>query len=97
MTTMTRSPWSTDLTALCERLARRLRSEGALHPESAAVALAVRGHLGIDRAEQVARLGISDAELAAIEAGITPWSALPEALRAEARQLDGLDLHALGL
>ena len=95
MTTMTRSPWSTDLTVLCERLARRLRSEGAAHPEVAAVALAVRGHHGLDRPDQAARLG--DAELAAVEAGEVAWPDLPGPLADEARALPGLDLTRLGL
>lgn len=97
MITMTPSPWSTDLTALCERLARRLHSEGAAHPETAAVALAVRGHRGVDRAELAAELGISDDELAAVESGRVAWVDLPVALRDAAGRLPGLDLSRLGL
>ena len=97
MTLMTRSPWSTDLTALCERLARRLRSEGAPHPEAAAVALAVRGAHGLDQADFAARIGASQPELAATEAGERPWDQLPAAITDEARAHPGLDLARLGL
>jgi DNA-binding XRE family transcriptional regulator len=97
MITVTSSPWSTDLTALCERLARRLHSEGAAHPETAAVALAVRGHHGVDRADLAAELGISDGELAAIEAGQVAWADQPAQLRDAARRQPGLDLARLGL
>jgi len=97
MTAMTRSPWSTDLTALCERLARRLHADGAIHPETAAVALAVRGNDGLDRAEAAERLGISDEHLAAIEAGAVAWHELPRPLVDEACCLPRLDLPRLGL
>ena len=97
MTTMTPTPWSTDLTALCERLARRLRSEGAAHPETAAVALAVRGTFGVDRATFAERLGMPDHELEIVEAGWRRWSELPPALADEVRSQSGIDLHRLGL
>ena len=97
MQVMTPSSWSTDLTALCERLARRLRSEGAAHPEAAAVALAVRGAAELDLVTYAARLGINDDALAAIEAGRRPWSDVPAALVEAARSQPDLDLARLGL
>lgn len=97
MTTMTPTPWSTDLTALCERLARRLRSEGAAHPETAAVALAVRGTFGDDRPTFAERLGIPDHELEIVEAGWRRWDQVAQVLADEARSQPGLDLHRLGL
>lgn len=97
MTTMTPSPWSTDLTALCERLARRLRSEGAPHPEVAAVALAVRGTHGVDRAAFAVRSGVPADELDAIEAGRRSWDELPSVLVDEARAHPRIDLDRLGL
>ena len=97
MKVMTPSPWSTDLTALCERLARRLRSEGAAHPEAAAVALAVRGSYGIDSATFAHRLGIGIAELEIIESGWRRWDEVPLVLADEARSQPGIDLARLGL
>lgn len=97
MTLEAASPWSADLTALCERLARRLRSGGAAHPEVAAVALAVRGRHGVDRAELAAILGLGDAQLAAVESGAIGWSEVPASLRAEADRCAGLTLARLGV
>lgn len=97
MTTMARSPWSTDLTALCERLARRLDAEGAPHPLVAAVALAVRGHLGLDPSAAADHLGVDAAELAAVEAGEVAWADVPPAVRHAAQVTPGLDLPRLGL
>lgn len=89
--------WSTDLTPLCERLARRLRSEGAIHPEAAAVVLAVRGRCGVDQARFAPLHGLDVDELVAIEAGERPWHELPAALHELAGARPGIDLHRLGL
>lgn len=97
MKVMTPSSWSIDLTALCERLARRLRSGGAAHPEAAAVALAVRGVFGVDRPTFAERLGIPDGELAIVESGWRRWDEVPHALVDEARSHPGIDLDRLGL
>jgi hypothetical protein len=69
-----------DMTMLCERLAERLRSQGVTHPVAAAVALAARGHHGVD-VEQFARdIGVDVHELCDVEAGTVEFVDLPDEL-----------------
>lgn len=89
------SMWSTDLTRLCERLAERLRTEGARHPTSAAVALAVRGARGRTQEEYAADLGLAPAALDAVERGQVRWAEVPAALMRAAVRTEGLDLARL--
>jgi hypothetical protein len=85
------SMWSTDLTKLCERLAERLRAEGARHPEPAAVALAVRGASGEDRHDFATRLRLTDEELADIEHGEVSLELWPISLIDEATTVGCLE------
>jgi hypothetical protein len=85
------SMWSTDLTKLCERLAERLRAEGAPHPEPAAVALAVRGASGEDRHDFAIRLCLTDEALAHIERGEVSLDGWPLALIEEATTVGCLE------
>jgi hypothetical protein len=77
------SGWSADLDGLRERLAERLRTGGARHPDTAAAALAARGLSHLGRTEFADRLDLTDEQLAAIESGDVPWSGCPMALLAE--------------
>ena len=83
------SMWSVDRTKLCERLAERLRAEGARHPGDAAVALAVRGARREDRQHFALRLGVAEQLVADVECGRVPASAWPATLVALAAS-DGL-------
>jgi hypothetical protein len=57
------------------RLARYLEDGGIAHPVEAAVALTVRGRLGLTRAALAHRLGIDEAVVAEAEAGtLRVWS-----------------------
>ncbi len=77
------SGWSADLDGLRERLAERLRTGGARHPDTAAAALAARGLRHLGRREFATLVGLTGDQLAAVESGAVPWSACPPALRAE--------------
>lgn len=83
-----------DATAIVERLAGRGRTAGLDHPVAAALALAVRiGELAGPEAF-AERHGIAPAELAAAEAGVVRFGALPPVYGALAVAL-GLDLLSL--
>jgi hypothetical protein len=85
---MTTSRWSSDLTMLCERLAERLRAEGATYPGAGAVALTARGVSGEDRDSFCRRLGLGGDELRHIERGEVPIREWPAPLRVRAAELD---------
>jgi hypothetical protein len=68
------------VTPFCERLAERLRSNGAVHPVAAAVALVARGTRGIDVDEFAAELGVGASDLREIEAGTVAFVDLPDEL-----------------
>ena len=87
--------WDTDQNLLCERLADRLRAEGSPHPAAAAVALAVRGWLGCDRAEFATRHHLDLGVVEAIDAGAVPLADLPPPVLLAARHELGLDLDHL--
>ena len=95
MSDTTTDDWSADLTALCERLAERLRTEGYPHPVAAAVALAVRGRQGVDAATFAVELGIPADALQRVESGLVPLRDFPGALLLLADHTDGLDLDRL--
>ena len=69
-----------DMTMVCERLAERLRSKGVTHPVAAAVALAARGHRGVDIEPFAADIGLDAHELRRIEAGDVAFADLPDEL-----------------
>ena len=67
-----------DMTLFCERLAERLRSEGVSHPVAAAVALAARGHRGVDVEPFALDIGVDARLLRQIEAGTVAFADLPD-------------------
>ena len=69
---------SLDMTLFCERLAERLRSQGVSHPVAAAVALAARGHRGVDVEPFAAAIGLDAHQLRQIEAGTVAFADLPD-------------------
>ena len=95
MTATMTDDWAADLTALCERLAERLRTEGYHHPLAAAVALAVRGRQGVDADTFAVELGIGAEDLQRVESGLVPLREFPGALLLLADHTDGLDLDRL--
>jgi hypothetical protein len=70
-----------DLLRLARVVARRLEHGGAPHPAVGAAALASRGVRADDRMRRAAAWGLSDACLAAIEAGACPADSVPAPLR----------------
>jgi hypothetical protein len=91
------APWVTDLTGLCERIARRLADTGARHPSVGAVALAVRGREGVDQETFAAGLGLDHDQVHAAEQGELAFDELPEPIRSRAETEPRLDLSRLGL
>ena len=69
-----------DMTMFCERLAERLRSKGVTHPVAAAVALAARGHRGVDIEQYATDIGVNVPELCEVEAGTVEFVDLPDEL-----------------
>ena len=80
MRAMNHDDVAVDVTLFCERLAERLRSKGVAHPVAAAVALAARGHRGVDTDTFAVAIGIDADELRAIEAGTVAFADLPDEL-----------------
>ena len=78
-----RSEWSWDLTKLRERLAERLRAQGAPHPDAGAAALAARGATGAHRCDFAEALGLDEEALLSIERGEVAVEDWPAALRRE--------------
>ena len=70
-----------DLLGLARVVARRLQHDGAAHPAVGAAALASRGVRADDRVRRAAAWGLTDASLAAIEAGACPPAEVPAPLR----------------
>lgn len=87
--------WPSDLTRVCERLARQLHRRGATHPVAAAVALAARGHRGLGTAEFAAAVGLSADTVRCAEAGDIAWEDLPDVLGALVESMPSVDLLAL--
>jgi hypothetical protein len=73
--------WAPDRTRVLERLADRAGRRGAPWPRVAAAVLLLRGVAGDDRVEFARRVGVSFAELADLELGVTPPSGVPPRLR----------------
>jgi hypothetical protein len=80
--------WSPDRSAVVERLADRARARGAPWPRVAAAVVMLRGISGDDRAAFDHRLGLSAAEVGALEAGEVGPSAIPPRLRAVEHLVD---------
>jgi hypothetical protein len=87
--------WPSDLTDLCERLARRLHRSGAAHPVAAAVALAARGHRGLDVDEFARAVGLPADTVRRAEAGDIVWEDLPAVLGDLVESMPSVDLLAL--
>ncbi len=84
-----------DATAMCELLGKRLAASGAPHPMAGAVALAARGHLGLDQEVFAGLVGIEVSDLSEAEAGMVPFGRLPRELDWILEDIKGLDLLAL--
>ena len=67
---------------MLERLAGRAAARGAPWPRVAAAVVLLRGVAGDDRATFARRTGLSEADLAGLEAGVVPSAAVPPRLRA---------------
>jgi hypothetical protein len=87
--------WPSDLTRVCERLAHQLHRGGATHPVAAAVALAARGHLGLDIAEFAAAADLPIDTVRRAEAGDIAWEDLPDILGSLVESIPSVDLLAL--
>lgn len=83
-----------DPTLVIERMARRLRSEGAAHPVAGAVAVAARGHARLAIAEFAGAVALSVEVVESAERGTVPFGELPAAIGAQAGET-GADLLAL--
>lgn len=87
--------WPSDLTRVCERLAHQLHRRGAPHPVAAAVALAARGHLGLDIAEFADAVDLPLDTARRAEAGDIAWEDLPDILGSLLDSMPGVDLLSL--
>lgn len=87
--------WPSDLTRVCERIADRLHRSGATHPVAAAVALAARGHLGLDIDGFARAVGLGVDTVRSAEAGDIAWEDLPDVLGAVVESMPSVDLLAL--
>jgi len=86
---------SDDVMALCVRLARRLREQGAPYPVAAALALAVRGRRAQHPVDFARAVGIDSVLLARIEAGEVAIGDWPDALVGAARGTPGFPCEVL--
>lgn len=89
------APWPSDLTRVCERLAQHLDRSGATHPVAAAVALAARGHHGLDVDDFARGLGLSADAVGRAEAGGIAWEDLPDIIGDLLESIPSIDLLAL--
>lgn len=80
MGVVTGSGFEVDVVAFVERLAERLRQDGAAHPVAAAVALAARGRRRSDPGAFAAAVGLDTALVRRAEAGEVPFGELPDEL-----------------
>lgn len=81
-------------TLLIQRLAEHLADDGAPHPVTGALALAVRGRSGVDRAAFAREVALSIETLTLVESGQLPLDDLPPVI-SERIPLLGVDLDAL--
>ncbi len=83
-----------DPTVATERIAHRLRFEGAANPVAAAVAVAARGSTRLRAAEFSELAGLSVQEVERAERGVVAFGALPARI-GQLAQAAGLDLLSL--
>jgi len=74
---MVRRVTAIDPTVVIERMARRLRAEGAEHPVAAALAVAARGHARLTAHEYAASVGLPVDLIDSAETGGIAFSDLP--------------------
>lgn len=78
--TVTPNRYGTNVNTLAARIAIRLSGDGAEHPVAAAITIAVRGMLRIEPADYAVQLGLTPADVRALEAGTVALSDLPTSL-----------------
>ena len=77
---VTPSGYSTNVNTLTERIAIRLASQGAEHAVAAAIAIALRGQSRLDLGGFAAEIGLTIADMRALEAGTIAFVDLPAAV-----------------
>jgi len=82
-------------TLLVKRIAQRLAGEGARHPLTAAVAVAIRGRHRLDQDQYAQEIGVPLEAVQAAEAGNLAFEQLPGPIATRAQWL-GIDLGRLG-
>lgn len=95
MGVMTGSGFEVDVVAFVERLAERLRQDGALHPVAAAVALAARGRGRVEQGAFADAVGVDRRLLERAEAGEIAFADLPDELTGWLDPVQLLQLAAL--
>ena len=83
-----------DPTVVIERMARRLRADGAAHPVAAAVSVAARGHACLALHEFADEVELSPEIVRSAELGSVAFGELPAAIGAQAGET-GADMLAL--
>ena len=91
---MVRRMSAIDPTLVIERMARRLRAEGAVHPVAAAVAVAARGHARMAVEVFAGAVELPVEAVRSAEVGSVPFGSLPGAIGVQAGAT-GADLLAL--
>ncbi len=87
--------WPSDVTPLCERVARRKARAGAPHPVAAALSICARAHTRLTPTAFAARVGLTRAQVDQLESGRIPWRDIPDGIALAAADAPGLDLLAL--
>ena len=83
-----------DPTVVIERMATRLRSQGATHPVAGAIAVAARGHMRMGQCEFAVAVDLPVELVRSAETGAIPFGELPAAI-GEHVGAAGADLLAL--
>ena len=84
--------YTTNVTTLTERIAIRLAAHGTEHAVAAAVTIALRGMSGMSPVDFAADLGLTHADLRALEAGTVAFIDLPASVTS---RLHGHELEPL--
>jgi hypothetical protein len=91
---MVRRMTAIDPTVVIERMAGRLRADGAQHPVAAALAIAARGHARLAPEEYAASVDLPIGLVDSAETGDVAFSDLPSTVGEQAGAM-GIDLLAL--